>query len=62
MKFIKPTTLVLSCLLSLMCCSNVLAHEFIIKPVQLTAEKDHVVPFSIVSAHVFMISEENHSH
>ncbi|NDV28039.1 DUF4198 domain-containing protein [Desulfovibrio sp. JC010] len=58
MKHVKLTTLVLSCLLAVLCCSTAFAHEFIIKPVQLTAEKGHVVPFSIVSAHVFMISEE----
>ncbi|MFW5499047.1 MULTISPECIES: DUF4198 domain-containing protein [unclassified Maridesulfovibrio] len=58
MKFVKPTTIVLSCLLAVLCCSTAFAHEFIIKPVQFTAEKDHVVPFSVVSAHVFMISEE----
>lgn len=58
MKFFKPTTFILSCLLAVLCCTTAFAHEFIIKPVQLTAEKDHVVPFSVVSAHVFMISEE----
>lgn len=34
------------------------AHEFLIKPVTLHAEKGAVIPLSIVSAHVFMISEE----
>lgn len=34
------------------------AHEFLIKPVQLSADKGAVVPFSVVSAHVFMVSEE----
>ncbi|GBC61403.1 DUF4198 domain-containing protein [Desulfonema ishimotonii] len=34
------------------------AHEFIVKPVQLNAEPGHKLPFSVVSAHVFMISEE----
>ncbi|TIH18503.1 DUF4198 domain-containing protein [Marinifilum sp. JC120] len=58
MKLLKPTTLVLSCLLAVLCCSTAFAHEFIVKPVQLTAEKGHVVPFSVVSAHIFMISEE----
>ncbi|WP_419779248.1 DUF4198 domain-containing protein [Maridesulfovibrio sp.] len=58
MKCLKRISLVLSFLLVAMCCSTAFAHEFIIKPVQLTVAKDHVVPFSIVSAHVFMISEE----
>ncbi|MCP4747825.1 MAG: DUF4198 domain-containing protein [Desulfobacteraceae bacterium] len=35
-----------------------LAHEFILKPVQFNAPVGHQLPFSIVSAHVFMISEE----
>lgn len=34
------------------------AHEFIIKPVQMKTEPGHTLPFSIVSAHAFMISEE----
>jgi len=34
------------------------AHEFIVKPVQLQAPPGHKLPFSVVSAHVFMISEE----
>jgi uncharacterized GH25 family protein len=34
------------------------AHEFILKPVQLSTSSEGVVPFSVVSAHVFMISEE----
>ncbi|MBU1002676.1 MAG: DUF4198 domain-containing protein [Proteobacteria bacterium] len=34
------------------------AHEFLIKPVSLHAEKGTILPFSAVSAHVFMISEE----
>lgn len=58
MNKMKLTTLTLSCLLAVLFCSSAFAHEFIIKPVQLNAEKGHVVPFSIVSAHVFMISEE----
>ncbi len=58
MNKIKLFTLALSCLLTVFICSTAFAHEFIIKPVQLDSEKNHVVPFSIVSAHVFMISEE----
>lgn len=58
MKFCKRISIALTCLLVAMCCSTAFAHEFIIKPVQLTAAKDHVVPFSVLSAHVFMISEE----
>ncbi|WP_319471491.1 DUF4198 domain-containing protein [uncultured Pseudodesulfovibrio sp.] len=53
---------ILSCVVALcallVAASAATAHEFIVKPVQLTAEKDAVIPFSVVSAHVFMISEE----
>ena len=42
----------------LVCLSSVLAHEFIIKPVSMSVEPGASVPFSIVSAHVFMVSEE----
>jgi uncharacterized GH25 family protein len=58
MKFNKPFALLLSCIFTVLLCSTAFAHEFIIKPVQLDVEKNHVVPFSVVSAHVFMISEE----
>ncbi|WP_027721984.1 DUF4198 domain-containing protein [Maridesulfovibrio zosterae] len=58
MKNFKVSTLILSCIIAVLCCGNAFAHEFILKPVQLTAEKGHVIPFSVVSAHVFMISEE----
>ena len=58
MKCCKRISLILSCMLVALCCTTAFAHEFIIKPVQLTTDKGHVVPFSIVSAHVFMISEE----
>ncbi|WP_415716994.1 DUF4198 domain-containing protein [Maridesulfovibrio sp.] len=58
MKCCKRISLVLACLLVALSCTAAFAHEFIIKPVQLTAQKDHIVPFSVVSAHVFMISEE----
>lgn len=34
------------------------AHEFILKPTKLTVKKGQTVPFSVVSAHVFMVSEE----
>jgi uncharacterized GH25 family protein len=34
------------------------AHEFIIKPVQMKADPGHTLPFSVISAHAFMISEE----
>lgn len=50
--------LILAFIFAVLSCSSAFAHEFIIKPVQLETEKDHVVPFSVVSAHVFMISEE----
>ncbi|WP_243544716.1 DUF4198 domain-containing protein [Pseudodesulfovibrio tunisiensis] len=39
-------------------CGPASAHEFLLKPVQCTAQKGAIVPFSVVSAHVFMISEE----
>ena len=39
-------------------CSSAFAHEFIIKPVQFNAEPGQKIPFSVVSAHVFMVSEE----
>lgn len=58
MNKINFSTLTLAFVLAVLLCGNAFAHEFIIKPVQLTTEKDHVLPFSIVSAHVFMISEE----
>ncbi|WP_300672584.1 DUF4198 domain-containing protein [Desulfoluna sp.] len=34
------------------------AHEFIIKPVKNTAAMGETLPFSVLSAHVFMVSEE----
>lgn len=34
------------------------AHEFLLKPVKLTVKKGEAVPFSVVSSHVMMISEE----
>lgn len=34
------------------------AHEFLLKPVKLITHKGEAVPFSVVSAHVMMISEE----
>lgn len=34
------------------------AHEFIIKPVKNSAAKGETLPFSVLSAHVFMVSEE----
>ncbi|WP_022661330.1 DUF4198 domain-containing protein [Paucidesulfovibrio longus] len=34
------------------------AHEFLLKPVKLTVKKGETVPFSVVSSHVMMISEE----
>ncbi|MBL0715092.1 MAG: DUF4198 domain-containing protein [Desulfosarcina sp.] len=43
---------------SLILSSPALAHEFILKPVQLNVTSGHHLPFSVVSAHVFMISEE----
>ncbi len=55
----KNTIKILLVLASLILSASVIhAHEFIIKPVQLNAEAGHKLPFSVVSAHVFMISEE----
>lgn len=34
------------------------AHEFLVKPVKLTVQKGEVVPFSVISSHVMMVSEE----
>ena len=34
------------------------AHEFIVQPVQLAASVGHKLPLSVVSAHVFVVSEE----
>ncbi|RLB93989.1 MAG: DUF4198 domain-containing protein [Deltaproteobacteria bacterium] len=42
----------------LVCLPSVLAHEFIIKPVLMSVEPGAKVPFSIVSGHVFMVSQE----
>ena len=50
--------LVMAFILAALSCGSAFAHEFIIKPVQLDTEKGHVLPFSVVSAHVFMVSEE----
>jgi len=38
--------------------STLCAHEFIIKPVKNMARKGETLPFSVLSAHVFMVSEE----
>ncbi|CCK78387.1 DUF4198 domain-containing protein [Desulfobacula toluolica] len=40
------------------CLPSVLAHEFIIKPVLMSVEPGEKVPFSVISAHVFMVSQE----
>ncbi|CCO25005.1 DUF4198 domain-containing protein [Maridesulfovibrio hydrothermalis] len=58
MNKIKFSALALTFVLAVLSCGSAFAHEFIIKPVQLTTQKDHVVPFSVISAHAFMISEE----
>jgi len=42
----------------LVCLPSVVAHEFIIKPVSMSVEPGATVPFSIVSGHVFMVSQE----
>ena len=34
------------------------AHEFIIKPVKMTVNRGETLPFSVISAHIFMVSEE----
>lgn len=38
--------------------AQALSHEFIVKPVQMQASVGHKLPFSVMSAHVFMVSEE----
>ena len=38
--------------------SSVWAHEFIVKPNQLTVQPGQTLPVNVVSAHVFMVSEE----
>lgn len=38
--------------------SSALAHEFIVKPAQLKFRAGYPLPFSVISSHVFMISEE----
>jgi len=38
--------------------TQALSHEFIVKPVQMQAPVGHKLPFSVMSAHVFMVSEE----
>ncbi len=57
----------MKCLLSLLCTACMMtlalpglsnAHEFLIKPVKFQVEVGDSVPFSVVSAHVMMISEE----
>lgn len=35
-----------------------LAHEFIVKPATMTPHADQVLPLSVLSAHIFMVSEE----
>ena len=45
-------------ILALVFPASALAHEFLLKPVQLEADLGMEVPLSVVSAHVFMISEE----
>lgn len=54
----RISILALAFIFAVLSCGTAFAHEFIIKPVQMSMEKDQVVPFSVVSAHVFMISEE----
>ncbi|MFW5837948.1 MAG: DUF4198 domain-containing protein [Desulfovibrionaceae bacterium] len=38
--------------------SSAMCHEFLLKPVQVQVSPNAEVPFSVVSAHVFMVSEE----
>lgn len=38
--------------------TQAVAHEFIVKPVQMQVSVGQKVPFSVISAHVFMVSEE----
>ncbi|BBO85052.1 nickel transporter [Desulfosarcina ovata subsp. sediminis] len=44
--------------LSLLIVSPLPAHEFIVKPVTMTPHPGQQLPFSVISAHVFMVSEE----
>lgn len=45
-------------LLSLTISAQAVAHEFILRPIQLNVPVGHKLPFSVLSAHVFMVSEE----
>ena len=54
----KSFGITLFVLLACIIASSAFAHEFIIKPVQFNAEPGQKIPFSVVSAHVFMVSEE----
>jgi len=58
MKRIATTVGIMTAGLILSISGSGLAHEFILKPVQMNPSPDQTVPFSVVSAHVFMVSEE----
>jgi len=46
---------VLVLLVLLFTVTQTVAHEFIVKPVQMQAPAGHKLPFSVISAHVFML-------
>ncbi|MEF2145569.1 MAG: DUF4198 domain-containing protein [Desulfovibrionaceae bacterium] len=49
---------VLACLFALVAATTAQAHEFLVMPVKYIVQKGETVPFSVVSAHVMMVSEE----
>lgn len=59
-KMRKKCTVLFSALvvLSVLLASPVSAHEFIVKPVIMTPHSGQQLPFSVISAHIFMVSEE----
>lgn len=50
--------LLFALLLVVLCAGLAQAHEFIVKPAKLVVKAGESVPVSVVSAHVFMVSEE----
>jgi uncharacterized GH25 family protein len=58
MKKIAISFFALVATITLVLSGTAFSHEFILKPVQMNPSPDQRVPFSVVSAHVFMVSEE----
>lgn len=58
MKRIATKTILLTGFLALALSGTAFSHEFIVKPVQTHPSPGQTLPFSVVSAHVFMSSEE----